>query len=161
MLPMWLHVLAATIWIGSQVMMFAVVVPALRAAEPSARQVVLAGVTRRFGFLGLGSLVVLAATGLDNLARYAPPDMFEYRYGYILAVKLAMLGGVLVLTALHATWLGPRMLALQERAMQDSAAALQMQALRRRSVSVTVLTLVLSLAILFCAVLLRSSYAFG
>jgi uncharacterized membrane protein len=53
-LPLWLHIVAAAVWVGSQVMMFVVVIPSLRLTESLvARHQVLRGVTRRFGYLGL------------------------------------------------------------------------------------------------------------
>ncbi len=110
--PLWLHVIGATIWVGSQVMMFAVVIPSLRLMEGTTRQQLVAGVTRRFGYLGFAALLLLVLTGLDNINRYAPSDLFDHRYGYILTVKLIMVAAVIALTALHALWLGPKLLAL-------------------------------------------------
>jgi uncharacterized membrane protein len=154
--------LGATIWVGSQVMMFAVVVPSLRAASATgARLQVLTAVTRRFGYLGGASLVLLVLTGIDNISRYAPASMFDLRYGYILAVKVAMVALVVALTLLHTLYVGPRLLALlsADEAGSSDAARARLRATRRLSVSISVLTLLLSLAILFCAALLRSVYA--
>lgn len=159
-IPLWLHILGATIWVGSQVMMFVVVTPSLRAAgDPGARYRVLRSVTRRFGYLGTASLVLLILTGIDNIDRYAPADMFDLRYGYILAVKLALLGVVLVLTVVHTRVIGPQLLAAQESQRTGDAAAAAIRSLRLRSIAVSSLTLLLSLIILFCAALLRTSFA--
>ena len=160
--PLWLHVLGAAVWVGSQVMMFVVVIPSLRTAEPATRGPVLAAVTKRFGYLGLAALLLLALTGLDNLNRYAPSDLLEFRYGSILAVKLVMFAAIVVLTAVHALYLGPKLLALQTRLPPgDSVADEAMRSLRARSVGISVAVLLLSLAILFCGVLLGSAYAYG
>lgn len=161
--PLWFHVVAAAIWVGSQVMMFAVVIPAVRAVgEPGARFEILRGVTRRFGYLGLGALVLLVLTGIDNITRHSPGDMFDIRYGYILAVKLTMVALVFLLTVLHTTVIGPAQLSLQEAELsRDNVIAAERAAsLRRVSVTISVLTLLLSLAIVFCAVLLGSGFAF-
>jgi len=161
--PLWLHILAAAIWVGSQVMLFVVVVPALRAAEdPRSRAAVLRGVTRRFGYLGTASLALLVLSGIDNVDRYGPPDMFDLRYGWVLAVKLALFAAVLVLTALHSLVIGPRLMALQQAAAvsPDAATAARIRALRARSVVFSGLTLLLSIAILFCAALLRSGWSY-
>ena len=164
MLPLWVHVLAATVWVGSQVMMFAVVVPSIRAlADGRARYDILRSITRRFGYLGLGALLLLIASGIDNVTRHSPGDMFDIRYGYILATKLVMVGIVLLLTLLHTLAVGPAQLRLMQEELDQpgSVSAAQSRALRMRSVSISVLTLLLSLAIVFCAVLLRSGYAYG
>ena len=157
--PLWLHIVGAAVWVGSQVMMVAVVIPSLRLAGPEVRQPVLASVTKRFGYLGLASLVLLVLTGLDNLDRYAPADMFDYRYGYLLAAKLSLLTAAVVLTAAHALYLGPRLLRLYESgALHDDS---RVKSVRILSIASSSLTLLLSLLILLCAALLRSPYAYG
>lgn len=162
-IPLWLHILGATVWIGSQVMMFAVVVPSLRAAEDGwSRYQVLQAVTVRFGYLGFGALILLVITGIENIFRYAPSDMFEFRYGYILAAKLSIVAVVIALTAVHTLVIGPRLLAQQARDLTGGATGESPPrgTLRRRSIVISATTLVLSLAIVFCAVLLRTSFAF-
>jgi uncharacterized membrane protein len=150
------------VWVGSQVMMFAVVVPAVRSlADEGARYAVLRTVTTRFGYLGIAALALLVLTGLDNINRLAPSDMFDFRYGTILMVKLTMVVVVILLTLLHTLVIGPaqlRAMAEDDAVSAESAAA--RGRLRRISVSVSVLTLLLSLAIVFCAVLLGSGYAY-
>jgi uncharacterized membrane protein len=161
-LPLWLHIVAAAVWVGSQVMMFVVVIPSLRLTEILiARHQVLRGVTRRFGYLGLAALILLALTGVDNLDRYAPDDIFHFRYGYILAGKLIMLTIAIGLTAVHALWIGPRLLDLQANVDSIDDGAARMRGLRLKSIATSSMTLVLSLGILFCAALLRSPYAYG
>jgi putative copper export protein len=153
------HLIAATIWVGSQVMMFAVVIPSLRLVEDAGTHSrLLRGVTRRFGYLGLAALVFLALTGVDNIDRYAPAPMFDFRYGTILATKLILYVLVILLTAAHALVIGPRLLAAQG---STNEAAARVRSLRRQSILVSSLTLVFSIAILFCAALLRSPYALG
>jgi putative copper export protein len=156
--PLWIHVIAATIWVGSQVMMFVVVIPSVRLTEGATRQQLMASVTTRFGYLGFGALLLLVLTGLDNINRYAPSDVFDHRYGYILAIKLIMVAAVIGLTALHTMSLGPRLLALQSR---PSVPGAEVASMRRQSIIVSVTTLLLSIAILLCAVLLRTTYAYG
>ena len=162
-IPLWLHIIAATIWVGSQIMMFAVVVPSLRRVESGvSRSQILEVVTTRFGYLGLIALAVLIASGIENIDRYAPGDMFEFRYGYILAAKLIMFGLVLVLTVIHTLVIGPALLRMQTQALSadNFAANPELAALRRRSILISLLTLLLSLAIVFAAALLRAPFAF-
>lgn len=160
-IPLWLHILAAAIWIGSQVMLFAVVMPALRGVDDTtARQQMLRDITRRFGMLGAGALAVLIISGIENVSRYSPQDMLDFRYGTIFGVKMTLLTLVLVLTAAHA-FIGAAQMRAQEAMVSNPSPALaaRLQTLRSRSVMAASLTLLLSLAILFCAVLLRSGYA--
>jgi uncharacterized membrane protein len=162
--PLWLHILGATVWVGSQVMMFAVVVPAIRSGtDAGSRFAILRSVTARFGYLGFGALALLVATGIDNIDRYAPSDMFEFRYGYILAAKVIMLIIVLVLTAIHTFVVGPRLLNLMASELDGANAvdSAERRSWRLRSIAISVTTLLLSIAIVFCAALLQSSYAYG
>ena len=161
-LPLWLHIVSATVWVGSQVMMFAVVVPAVRSIdEGRARYRFLAALTPRFGWLGGGALVVLVLTGVDNVRRYAPSSgvIFDVRYGYILVAKLIMVALVILRTVYHGAHVGPKLLRLQGEALAGQAAsAASLPATRLQSVLISSLTLILSLLILLCATLLRTSF---
>jgi putative copper export protein len=145
-------------------MMFVVVVPAIRSvSDARSRIAILQRVTVRFAYLGFGALALLVVTGIDNIDRYAPADLFEYRYGYILVAKVIMLVLVLILTAIHTFLVGPRLLNLMamelDRPGQDDNG--QTKTWRLRSVMISALTLLFSLAIIFCAALLQSSYSYG
>lgn len=60
-LVLWLHIIAACVWIGGQITL-GMLVPLLR----SDRQLVLAA-ARRFGWLGWSAFAVLIATGVVNM----------------------------------------------------------------------------------------------
>src|SRR4051794_20102365 len=116
-IPLWLHIFAATVWIGSQVTMFADVIPSVRALDDrSARSQLMVEVTARLGWVGVAALVVLIATGIDNYDRYAPAGIFDFRYGFVLVAKLSLFAAVIALTGVHTLAIGPRLLALQEQA---------------------------------------------
>lgn len=155
--PLWLHLVAATFWVGSQAMMFLVAVPALRVLGPAQRAPVLRRLAPRFAWLGFVSLAVLLLTGIENIARYAPASMFDLRYGYILTVKVALFALVALLTVLHSFVIGPRLLDEQER----GGATARLRGLQAQSIVVSTLAFLLSLAALYCAALLRSRFAFG
>lgn len=161
-LPLWLHLIAATAWVGSQIMMFAVIVPSLRAADLRPRLHILAALTPRFAVLGLVSLGLLLLTGIDNISRYSPPEMFEYRYGYVLTTKLVLFGLLTVATLLHSFRVGPALLREQESAADTSSTAdpRRLKQLRLASIGVSVFTFALSLGVLLCAALLRSTFSY-
>ena len=157
-IPLWIHLLAAATWVGAQVMMVAVVVPSVRPLGPDDRHTVMTRVTTRFGYLGLASLLFLVVTGIDNISRFSPDNMFDMRYGYILATKIALVIAVVLLTAYHAMVVGPRLLALQTEAPGDVEGA---RKLRARSIAASSMTLLFSIIILFCAALLNTRFAFA
>jgi putative copper export protein len=159
-LPLWLHIVAAGVWLGSQAMMFVAVVPALREVPLTERLSALERLAARLAWLGWAALLLLVATGIDNIRQYAPADIFEIRYGYILVAKLAMLGVVLLTTAGHTFAVGPALLDAQRRAAAgDGGAEASLPALRAASAALSSLNLLLTLAILFCAALLRAVFA--
>jgi ABC-type Fe3+ transport system permease subunit len=87
--------------------------------------------------------------------------MFGLRYGYILAVKLVLVALVILLTLAHSLVAGPRLLRLQEADLNATESQpADLAKARRTSVVLSALTLLLSLAVLFCAALLRGPFAF-
>jgi len=161
-IPLWLHVLAATAWVGPQLMMFFVVMPSLRSLEDAAaRYRFLQVLTPRFGWLGFGALAILVLTGVDNIRRFAPDDMFDLRYGYILTVKVAMVAALALITAVHSFYVGPAQMRLQAEALSrpGPSGPAELSALRRRSMLLSSVTLLLSLAVLLAAALLRTVFA--
>jgi uncharacterized membrane protein len=89
---LFLHLLAMAFFVGGQIVLAAVVVPALRrdGEEPRMR-----GVARRFGIGSAAALVVLLATGIAMASHFRLWDSGT------LHLKLALVGLVLVLTFVH------------------------------------------------------------
>lgn len=69
----WLHILAATVWVGGLIYTAAVAVPFALTHELPERQRLLRGLARRFRWIGWGSIVVLVITGLGNLTLRLSP----------------------------------------------------------------------------------------
>jgi len=151
----WIHLLAAAVWVGSQVFMFAAVVPALRAlGDEAARRRAVLVLNRRFAWLGWGALAILVLTGIENVMRrqddYDIVFDYDFRYAWIFLVKLALVAAVIALTAIHTYVVGPRLLALQEQASAD------LGRMRRLSIQLSVVNLLAGVAILFLVALLQN-----
>lgn len=154
----WLHIVAATIWVGPQVFLFVAAIPAVRTIEDmQVRTRVMRVITTRFGWLAWGALAVLVVTGIANLYEHEldVDQLFELNFGVIFQVKMTLLILAVVLTALHSFVLGPRVLKMQESAADEVAVA----PIRRWSIIVSGVNAVVALAILFCGALLSSSWA--
>lgn len=82
-LRLFLHVLAATVWVGGQLTL-AALVPALRAAGADIPRLA----ARRFNTVAWPAFGVLVATGVWNIA--AERDQVHGRYETTLIVKLAV-----------------------------------------------------------------------
>jgi copper resistance protein D len=76
-LNVWLHILAASIWVGGLIYTAAVAVPFALTHEIPERQRILRGLARRFRWIGWGSMAVLFVTGLGNLTLRLSPIKFS------------------------------------------------------------------------------------
>jgi putative copper resistance protein D len=154
----WLHILAATIWVGPQVFLFAVAVPALRTvADVKERARLIRLITTRFGYLAWGAMAVLVVTGIGNLFENdrSIHYLFHHHFGAIFQVKMTLVAATVILTAVHSFVIGPRMLALQESVTDQS----QIASMRRASIIISSINGLLALGILFCAALLNTDFA--
>jgi putative copper resistance protein D len=153
----WIHLLAAATWVGSQVFMFAAVVPALRTLDETARHRAVLVLNRRFAWLGWGALALLVLTGINNvMQRQDDYDIvfdYDFRYAWIFVAKLVLVGVVFALTAIHTYVLGPRLMALQEGGQADSE---ELSRMRRLSIVLSALNLLAGVAILFLVALLQN-----
>lgn len=92
LIVLFLHLLAMAFFVGGQIMLGAVVVPALRRSGQEAR---MRGVARRFGVGSAVALLVLLATGGAMASEFGLWDSGT------LHLKLALVGLVLLLTLAH------------------------------------------------------------
>ena len=114
-LSVWLHILAATVWVGGLIYTAAVAVPFALTHEVPERQRLLRGLARRFRWIGWGSIGVLIITGLGNLTlRLSPirfsqifngdlfnPDKVEQLIAIWLPWKLMLVMVMIALMAFH------------------------------------------------------------
>jgi uncharacterized membrane protein len=154
----WLHILAAIVWIGGMTFLSLILVPALRSPELGASRAGLLHQTGvRFRRVGWISLSVLLGTGVLILALrgvgwadLASTACWGISFGRILAVKLLLVASVLVLSAVHDFWIGPR----ASRRLRADATAAGADGLRRSATVLGRVNLLLALAIVALAVML-------
>jgi putative copper resistance protein D len=154
----WLHILAATIWVGPQVFLFAAAIPAVRTIQDAKERArVMRVLTRRFGFLAWGAMAVLVITGIGNVYEedLSRKYLFDHNWGTIFEVKMTLVIATVALTALHSFVLGPRLMAMQESVSDES----QIASMRRVSIIVSAANALLALGIVFCAALLNTTFA--
>jgi uncharacterized membrane protein len=165
----WLHVLAITLWIGPQVFLFAVAVPAVRTIEDAGvRARVLRVLTVRFGWLAWSAMALIFFTGISNLFVAAGDlsgqnagDLLssDLRFTRIFWEKMFLVSVAVVLTAVHTFSIGPRQLRLMEDASTDEGA---MRRVRRLSMVTSGIALLASIGALYLgAVLVHHDYSFG
>ncbi|MGA7668934.1 MAG: copper resistance protein CopC [Nitrolancea sp.] len=106
----WLHLAAASLWIGGLISIVAGLV-AVRQVSLDQRRTVYANAIPRISTVAITSIIILAITGfyaswlqIGNLAA-----LWHTTYGHTLIVKLALLVPLLVLGAVNLLIIGPRM----------------------------------------------------
>jgi len=154
---LWLHILAAILFIGPQVFLVLAGVPAMRTIEDVQQRTAATRVmTSRFGWLGGGALAVLVATGIINYLHARDLGYLDFqRYFVVLQVKLTLVALVIAFTVLHGAVFGRRLQALQAA----DAGAEEIARVHRWSLLLSVATLVLSIAIVFLAAILGSLWS--
>ena len=148
----WLHIVAAALWVGPQVFLFVAFAPAMqRIADQRLRAEVTRVMTRRFGMLAAIAMVVLVITGLVMVGErlYDWSVLVTTSFGQMLLLKGLLVLAVLGLTVYHAFELAPRVAAMALSVGPGEAS------LRRRSLLVNSANLALSLAVLLLGVFLR------
>lgn len=123
-----LHLLAASAWLGA--MLALILMSRLDALCSEARIRSLADSVKRFEGVGAAIVLILSITGVANYLFIVGPALGEIllgSYGMLLAIKVLLFGGMLVLAALNRFHLGP-LLEQSLRAGQHQVAA---NALRR------------------------------
>lgn len=154
---LWIHILAAVVFIGPQVFLVLVTMPALRTvADAQVRRELTRKVTQGFGIVGGSALGVLILTGLWNYKEADDQGLLDFkRYFIALQIKLTLVTVVVILTILHGAVLGRRLQALQDANASESELA---QA-RMWSMVASIATLVASILILLCAAILGSLWS--
>jgi len=163
-LPRFIHLVAASFWVGSQLFMFLVGSPALAVVkEQPVRRQALDILTRRFVTLGWLAIGVLVLTGALNILHRGTDVAFSFhlRYAWILSVKLGLVATAIGLTALHSYVLGPRLIELQMAAVVNPGRTHEVRRFRGLSVAISALNLLVALAILYLAALLTRPFAFA
>lgn len=131
LLSVWVHILAAGVWIGGMVVLALVLVPVVR--RPEYRDVASSFIYRtgvRFRWVGWLSLGLLFLTGLVNLSyrgfgweELTGGRLWRIPFGQTLQIKLLLVAAILLLSLFHDLFLGPKALAiLQEDPTSERAA---------------------------------------
>ena len=157
LVSMWLHLLAAIVWIGGLAFISMVLAPTLRDPALRAQAVpLLRAAGRKFMRIGYASIVVLIVTGTTNLILKAGGSFAAVEawwptpYGRLLMAKLVLVALVIALSLYHDFAVGPA----ATRAMQVEPGSPAALALRRRAALLGRANALLSLVIMTLALLL-------
>lgn len=158
LISVWFHILAAAVWIGGMAFLGLVLVPVIRGGGFESVRTPLLHETglrlRRIGWIAFGVLIL---TGIINLGirGYVWSDLWDgtlwqNAWGRLLGAKLALVLIMLVCSAAHDFYIGPR----ATRLLSKGEHAHEAQRLRRVASIAGRFMMLLSLVILAIAVML-------
>jgi putative copper resistance protein D len=154
---MWLHLLAAIVWIGGLAFISMVLVPTLRAPGLRPHAVVLLRTAgKKFQRVAYASVVTLVVTGMLNLyfkaggSTAAVTALLPTPYGRLLIAKVLLVIAIVALSLYHDFAVGPA----AARAMEADPAGAAALSLRKRASWLGRVNILLSLVVMTLALLL-------
>jgi len=157
LVSVWLHILAATAWIGGMFFLVLVVVPWLRRGGRAGAAAFLRETGERFRSVGWACFAIVLATGSFNLwvrgvrlGDFLSPAWRATPFGRAVLWKLGVFAVVLVVSAYHDFVIGPR----ATRAIGAEPRSAEAEALRRRASLLGRINAALALVLVALAVIL-------
>ena len=131
LIAVWLHILSATIWIGGMAFLVLVVVPWLRKGDRAIGGAFVRETGEQFRTVGWTCFAILLTTGTFSLwvrgvrlGDFLRLEWLTSPFGKSVVLKLALFTTVLVVSAVHDFWVGPRAsLAIEQNPGSALAAA--------------------------------------
>src|SRR3989449_6716848 len=107
----WLHLLAASVWVGGMMYIATNYLPVLRRLHIPQQALSLVTVLPYFSPLAIAGVLIMAVTGPFNAAFHLTSwqQFLSTAYGRALLVKIALVGGLLITSAIHVGILRPRL----------------------------------------------------
>jgi copper transport protein len=107
----WLHLLAASLWVGGMMYIATNYLPVLRRLHMTQQARSLVTVLPYFSPLAIAGVLIMAVTGPFNAAFHLTSwqQFLSTAYGRALLIKIALIGGLLVTSAIHVGILRPRL----------------------------------------------------
>lgn len=157
LLSVWIHILAATVWVGGMLFLVLVVVPWLRRGARSDAAVFLRETGERFRNVGWACFFVLLITGTFNLwvrgvrlSDFGRSEWLQSPFGTTVVVKLSVFLLVLMISSIHDFVVGPR----ATRAIAANPRSSDAQIERRRASVLGRVNVLLALILLGAGVML-------
>lgn len=156
-LAVWLHILAAAIWVGGIAFLIFIAVPWARTADRRLAAEFISATGKRFRHIGWICFAVFLVTGTFSLwvrgvraANFLQPEWLQSQYGATVTAKIALFLLIVLVSFVHDFFVGPRASA----AMRLEPQSKRTQALRRQASLLGRFSAVLALLTVFVAVML-------
>ncbi len=163
LVSVWLHILAATAWIGGMFFLVLVVVPWLKKGHREVGGAFLRQTGEGFRLVGWACFALLLVTGTFNLwvrgvrfESFVDPSWLASPFGRAVLVKLALFTVVVVVSAVHDFSVGPR----ASRAMEQAPTSPEAERLRRQASKMGRANALLALGLVAAAVVIVRGWPF-
>lgn len=151
----WIHLVAASIWVGGSLFIGLVFSPLLKSMTSSIeeRMQIMIRVGKRFNKIAVPSLIILMITGLytSHVLISRPELLISTSYGTFLIIKIILVIALIITYAVHVRVIRKD---VEEKIMSNQMSKPEIQKLRKKIIILGEITVVLSIAILFLASLL-------
>jgi uncharacterized membrane protein len=158
-----IHVTAAALLVGPQVLLFFAVTPATWLIDDEVlRRQVLRVVTARYGMIAGIALVLLVATGIYQYVSLVPADvtghLSSYRFGTLFMLKMGLFAIFIGLLVYHVWFIAPRIGRLSEAVVADQREedVWALDSARRLSFMVSFFMMMAALGVLVLGIMLGS-----
>ena len=158
----WIHVIAAVVWIGGNMILAMVIVPHFKQNLPPVQRIqILTLIGKRFEPIVWGCVLILFFTGIANIFNSA--DLFSDDSSLLvgtfmrtLGIKLLLFIVLLILTGLHSFIYGPKLSkAIEDLDPETEELPANVNSIRKKMAIVSSAMGVVSLLIILAAVALR------
>jgi len=155
-LVMWVHLICSSIWVGGSIFIGVVLVPVLKTNTKSVEELValMVKVGRRFNKITLPAFGILIATGIYNSRGFfADPSMLLVTtYGMILLTKIILVIATVGTYVVHVRLMNADM---ERKILSGQGGNIYVQSVRTKIIILGEIIVILSIAILLLAALLR------
>lgn len=151
----WVHLVAASIWVGGSIFLGIVLAPMLKSITGTLEEriALMIKIGRRFNKIAMPSFVILIVTGIYNSRVFLqePGLLFETNYGIILLFKIILVIATLIIYIIHIRILNTE----TEKTLSGGyAETIYVQSIRSKIIYLGRITVILSVAILLLAAIL-------
>ena len=153
----WIHLIAASIWVGGSLFLGVVLAPLLKtmyaSAEERIRVMIVVG--RRFNKIAIPALLILIGTGLYKAYPVLKNTdlIYNSNYGNILLIKIIVVIILLIIYGIHVRIIRKK---VEDDIMSGNMSKPQLQKLRKKIIILGEVVVVLSVVVLFLAAVLDS-----
>jgi copper resistance protein D len=154
-LIVWLHLVAASIWVGGSIFIGVILSPMLSTITRTVeeRVVILIKIGRRFSYIAIPSFGILILTGIYNskVFLFDPSSLYQTSYGIILLIKIALVIATLIAYVIHVKIINSE---TETRIITGNASKAYVQSIRSKFIFLGRTIVILSITILLLAAFL-------